>query len=327
MDALRLEPGRCAVSFAMTRPRRFLRDSRVTPDTLQRYKQAVQGFLRWSEEQHEEPETVEELDNLLAEYIEDLFAEGTGYDQGKNVFFRILFFRPRWRGQLPEAHSALKGWERKRVVNSHPPMSWNVALLLAATFAKQGRFAQGVATLCMHDCLLRVSELCNLTPSDIGLPAHLRLGNSQQRVVIALRRTKTGRHQSVEVERPEVEELLRVLVRERLGHERLFPFSAAVFRKQLKEVLAQHGLSRLNFSPHSLRHGGATEAFVSGKSVESILARGRWRSVEAARIYIQSGRALLLQLNIPILTLQVATTLSAFPTSALLIARASAQLH
>ena len=210
-------------------------------------------------------------------------------------------------------------------MRSHAPISWNLAVLIAATFAKQFCFQQAVATLLMHDCLLRVSEVCLLKVDDVGLPADLRLGSAQKRVVVSLRKTKTGRNQSVKVTNADVAALLEVLSRERRGHRRLFAFSPSQFRKQLRDVLGSLGLAHLRFSPHSFRHGGATQAYVDGSSVETILARGRWKSVPAARLYIQSGRALLLQQRIPPGLLQVAAALAAEPYRSLSVARSRAQ--
>ena len=49
---------------------------------------------------------------------------------------------------------------------------------------------------------------------------------------------------------------------------------------------------------HSLRHGGATHRYLSGQPLEDILRFGRWASTKSARRYVQSGRALLLAVNV-----------------------------
>jgi integrase len=58
-------------------------------------------------------------------------------------------------------------------------------------------------------------------------------------------------------------------------------------------------LQEHRFTPHSLRHGGATHALLHlGQSIETVMHRGRWQSVNSCRIYLQAGRAQLLQQDI-----------------------------
>ena len=51
--------------------------------------------------------------------------------------------------------------------------------------------------------------------------------------------------------------------------------------------------------PHSLRHGGATYDFLRGMSIEQIMFRGRWVSMESARRYVQTCKALLIRQRVP----------------------------
>ena len=66
-----------------------------------------------------------------------------------------------------------------------------------------------------------------------------------------------------------------------------------------KAAAASLGLQAEHFTLHSLRHGGATHDYVRAVPIEDILLRGRWRSNNTARIYIQSGRALLVAHQTP----------------------------
>jgi hypothetical protein len=80
---------------------------------------------------------------------------------------------------------------------------------------------------------------------------------------------------------------------------RLFPFKPHQFRRVLKAICVNLGLSD-RYVPHSLRHGGATRYHhVLGWSIEDVLARGRWQSVKSARRYIQSGPAMLMSMHTP----------------------------
>ena len=114
-----------------------------------------------------------------------------------------------------------------------------------------------------------------------------------------------------------VRELLRQLLnRVPEGRDQfLFP-STSQFRRCFKQACSYLGLSPA-YVPHSLRHGGATHDHLRGLTVEDILRLGRWASTKSARHYIQSGRALLLTMEIPhvaemaaLLCLDVLTTMT-----------------
>ena len=64
-------------------------------------------------------------------------------------------------------------------------------------------------------------------------------------------------------------------------------------RAQFKTALQQIGLQAHAFVLHSLRHGGATEAFLNNVPLDNIAHLGRWRSLTTARRYVQLGAALL----------------------------------
>ena len=52
------------------------------------------------------------------------------------------------------------------------------------------------------------------------------------------------------------------------------------------------GANATFYVPHSLRHGGATQAYLDGMSLDNVGHLGRWRSLTTARRYIQTGVAL-----------------------------------
>ena len=64
-------------------------------------------------------------------------------------------------------------------------------------------------------------------------------------------------------------------------------------------IASVHGLGGIPYVPHSFRHSGATYAHLRGATIEQIMYRGRWVSLESARRYIQTARALLIMLSIP----------------------------
>lgn len=58
--------------------------------------------------------------------------------------------------------------------------------------------------------------------------------------------------------------------------------------------------------PYSMRRGGATYLLQAGVPVETILVRGRWRSIAVARLYLEDGLAQLPSLRLEAGALQLA---------------------
>ena len=76
----------------------------------------------------------------------------------------------------------------------------------------------------------------------------------------------------------------------------------------------------LRFVWHSLRHGGASRAYLRGGAVilPDLLVRGRWAVESSGRHYIQSGRQLLLSMSLPSTVNGLAQKLRAVGVRALL---------
>ena len=70
------------------------------------------------------------------------------------------------------------------------------------------------------------------------------------------------------------------------------------------------GVGHTAYVPHSLRHGGATADFLLTGSIERVQFRGRWKSMESVRTYVQTARALLAAQNVPSAVHALGTQLS-----------------
>jgi integrase len=279
----------------------------VQATTLKRYRRAYKHFLDWMDENGEDPISIPEYDEALAAFIQDLYDNGESLETAKCALLASAIYVPRAKGRLFSAQLNLKAWSKQQEVRQYPPVSWELAVAIAYDLCSTVGFHFAVATLLAFDSFLRVGELCAIKIADVGDADDPRLGHFGQ-VTIALRKTKTGVNQSVVVEDKQVVDLLRhhLSFRKRscaaasatVADASLFQFSADVFRKAFKASCSRLGLSPY-YVPHSLRHGGATHWFRSGKSIEHIMQRGRWRSRKSADRYIQSGRALLLSQQVP----------------------------
>jgi len=300
-----------ARNFSGRRRRHFLHLRTVTPATQRRYRAAIDAFERWARRNGESAVDAESLDDVLVEYVHDLYLSGRGRSAATCALHGIAWRNPAFRAQLPLAAASLRGWQRSVVPRSYPPMTWELALVVGARLVADGHRRVGVGVLLAFDCLLRAGELAGLRREDVLDDGDARVGSEHRGVLLRLRHTKTGANKSVEVLEPVVVEQLRALVADTAPGARLFPFTVAVFRRRFKRVCAALGLSP-RYVPHSLRHGGATRySHVKGWPVEDVMVRGRWASTKSARIYLQAGVALQMAMDIPADVARVGAALAA----------------
>ena len=169
--------------------------------------------------------------------------------------------------------------------------------------SKWGYHSCAVGLLLSFDCYLRVSELVHLQRVDVVMLNDPRMGRAHQGMALRLAKTKTGVNQSVDVRSPVVVRLLQFWMRHTEEDARdtdlVFPFSPSRFRKLIRAVCSVLDLEDIPYVPHSLRHGGATADYMRGDNIDQIMFRGRWKSMESARRYIQQGKAMLAMRRIP----------------------------
>jgi integrase len=243
------------------------------------------------------------LDWLLAVFIQRQYDAREPFTYSAHAFHAAVYHRQELKQLLPQARQCLRGWERSRSSTSHPPLTWELTVLIACTLARSGYLAPAVGMLVAFDCYLRVGELTRLRRCDIVLPHDARMGGHATNMAVVLKQTKTGENQSVELYRPEVAEVLSFWVRTTLAHAPpstpVFPFTATQLRTLLHRACAELGLGGTPYVPHSLRHGGASADFLRTNDIAYVQFRGRWKSMESARLYIQTARAMLAAHAVP----------------------------
>lgn len=262
--------------------------------------------MTWADERGLEPETAEDTDDCLVAWCQELFEDGGSRQMAANALFGLELFRPRLRKQLITARLALVGWAKLEPKNSWPPITWPLVCAIAVTLTRAGQRNAAMAVLLMFCGMLRVGEVCALTLDDVVFGDDQQLGGIMQptEAVLRLRRTKTGRNQAAEVDNPVVVRLLRDFKTARWkaaagGETTLFQLTTAQLRDLFKRACAALGLQNCGFVCHSCRHGFATLLFARTGNMDLCLVRGRWAATSSARVYIQSGRALLVKTRIP----------------------------
>jgi integrase len=279
----------------------LLRDAAVKPKTKKQYEQAVEQFLSWKHSVELSCDTAADMDAALAEYCEYLYTRDISGGKGKANYALagVLRAMPEWKHSLPLSRQALKGWSRLRAPVSHPPLTWEVAVAMALSMAKSGYFGAGVALLLSFECYLRIGEMTSLRVSDVAFPSDARLGSASSISCLRLRSTKTGANQWVEIRDPDVIVLLRHVVDGKRADDSVFGLSQREYRAIFHAAREALGLLAIPHVPHSCRHGGATRDFMLHGQLEAVLLRGRWKSTDSARTYVQSAQALLLAVDIP----------------------------
>jgi integrase len=284
---------------------RRLVDAARADSTRIKYHLAVEAFLSWCGDHgllKNAARGVADLDALLNKYFVFLWTTRRG---GKGVAsatlhgVRALF--PAWRDLFPIATEAVRGFNRVQPGRQYPPITWPLCCALAVHLVSSGCTRVAVGLLAGFHCMLRSGELCRLRTDDLAFPSDPRVGGQLAAGVLAafrLGRTKTGANQWAEVTSPALAGLLRAVSRSTPPGAKLFGASPAIFRKLFRAACKALGLDS-KYTPHSLRHGGATALFMSGMSISDIMVRGRWGKDKTARHYIQTGPALLLARRVP----------------------------
>jgi integrase len=172
---------------------------------------------------------------------------------------------------------------------------------MALSMGRSGYHVEAVAALVSFECYLRVGELLRLRYCDLAVRNDPDLGSAYTGMALRLQHTKTGRNQWVSVRAPVVADALQDYLegRDWSADDLVFPFSRCHWSRLLKRCAAVLGVSHIGVVPHSFRHGGATCDHLRGVPVDDIRRHGRWKSLESATRYIQTGPALLLYNHVP----------------------------
>ena len=284
-----------------------IRLRRVKPSTQQQYLYAFGHFAQWLHDTGQDQKAdAQSLDAQLEAFAESMFRDTGGRRRQTAACARLacIWLSPALKHQLPRslAITNVTAWNRAadRPTQSHPPMPWPLLCVIAHRFAAAGNYAMATAVVAAFDGLLRVGEVAALRVQDVAeqrqVDARLRDG-----LVVTIRNPKTGddakgEQQSVVIHDGVALGLLRDHLTARRATARPTDSLFGSTKQQLEREFcraaeALGGVTR--FTWHSLRHGGATYLSMSGVPVEDICIRGRWKSLDGVRRYIQTGRAVI----------------------------------
>jgi integrase len=253
-----------AIVVHLGEPKYALTIASIAPSTLASYRSALSHFSAYvslkfgcrhqsNSQLHVSSWPV--LDEYLASFIEAVHLQGLPASWAVNSFFGLRTFNPEISRQLAVSYDLMRRLRRARKSKSPPPLTWDLANLMAAWFVRRFDATWSLALLLAFDCYLRVEELLALRKCDISIPVAFPTSGS---VGVILRKTKARRQQSVLIRRRCVALLVVGLVR-RLPSETslLFAFSSGDLRFAMSRASSALGLP--HFVPHSCRHGGASQ--------------------------------------------------------------------
>ena len=267
----------------------------LQPKSLRAYQRALSSFFQWLDDEGQPvPKSFRSLDNVLAQYLEHLWLDDCHVTYAGHTLSAFRRFYPQVRYKIPLARQYFVNWKLSHVPRQAVPMPADVVMAIAGVAIQCRRVTFAATILVGFAAFLRTGEIVNLAPHRIAVDV------SRATVILSLPATKTSRQreESVAIE----DENLAVLLDHVLNlgsSDGLLGVSPNQFRSMLRLYCEFLGLQACGFTAYSLRRGGASHAFASGQSFDQLLVKGRWQSVKTARVYLDSGRAQLIQLRLP----------------------------
>lgn len=263
----------------------------LKPQTVRAYRRALQGFFQYLTDTEDElPSNYRKLDSKLSEYIEHLWMDDHPISYAGHLMSGMRRYLPEARWRVPRARQFFTNWQSIHVSRQAAPMPPEVALAFAGLAVETNQSALACIFLVGFAGLLRTGEMVALDPAKMAVDV------SEGRLLLALPSTKTSRQREETVCITDAR--LAKLVSVTLRHLRGRPFwsqSLRSFRATFVAFCEFFHLEEFTFTPYSIRRGGASYAFADGVTFDELLVRGRWQSNRTARLYLDTGRAALIQ--------------------------------
>ena len=274
-----------------------LKSLTVQDTTKSRYKQGLQDFFSFL--QHENlklPTKRDDMDSLVSDYLEYMWSEGEGRAAASTFLAALQDHDPKLKSCLPGSWRLMKTWSTHELPSRAPPMTEQVlrAMVGWAMMHEHDTFA--LSFLVGFYGLLRAGELLSLQAWQIHMTSAV------QPAVINLGYTKAGKRQGAAESATITEQLLLRHLwawKNRVPNHTFLTLKPHAWRTLFAECIVQLKLTQWEFRPYSLRRGGATHLFVKCGSLDQVLLAGRWTALKTARIYLNSGLAMLSEIQIP----------------------------
>lgn len=289
---------------AMLMPALSLTRASALLQTQVQYADNLFLFCDYLEERGITLRSVEDLDYALSYFGHRYCASPAG---SKSYFGNILssigLFFPRLRRELPTAWATFEGWATLRPSKQRLPMPEQIRDLIVADLCARDKFRVAATVWTGFHTWMRKEELGSVRRDDyIAHMWPVASSDPARRIygVFRLDDNKAGLVQSVTVTDRDLHTLLLRLKQSlSRGTDRLF-VSGATLAAHIVAASERLGFGELRFTPHSLRHGGATAAILAGMPAEDVRLRGRWANLSTVLRYVQSGVVAKLVDSLPV---------------------------
>ena len=274
-----------------------LRRQIVNKRTEERYYESYEKFLRFHHLEFGFPmPDFQVFDDMVAEYIEELWEAGDPKSYANYTLASIQFYRPEAKHHLPWAWKLVKVWNQLEVPQRATPLTPELLMAFAGQAFRWKQFEFGWLLVIGFTLFLRTGELLSLRAQDVLLAA----GGG----VVFLPSTKGAKRSLIPFERIEISkksttQAFRALLKGKKPGDFLWTSSRQSFMSLWHSVVEALHLQDGNFFPYSLRRGGATSAYRAGSSLDQLVTKGRWQQVSTARLYLDLGLQAQVALTLP----------------------------
>ena len=275
-----------------------LKSLTVQPVTKKRYQESLDLFFKYlRREGLSLPKKRDDIDALVSDYLEFMWSEGEGRAMASTFLAALQDFDPKLKHMLPGSWRLMRTWTTHEVPSRAPPLTESIlhAMVGWAVFHEHLSFA--LSLLVGFHGLIRTGEL-------LGIQAwQIHMTSASQPAVINLGLTKSGKRQGAAESITLTDQtVLRLLWgwKQHASPHTFLTDKPHVWRDLFATCIEQVKLTPWEFRPYSLRRGGATHYFVKSGSLDRVLMMGRWTAIKTAKVYLNSGLAMLSDLQIPI---------------------------
>ena len=273
----------------------LLRHQQIQPMTLQRYSYAFNFFWQFMiNTMGCSPESYEQFDRSVAEYIEYLWEDGATKGLAQLTVSAVAYFLPACRRSLSYSWRMISAWQRCELPTRATPFTVRMLGAVCGVFWAWGHERTAAFMMVAFHCLLRTGEMFQILGASVlweGSTATLKLGPTKTS-------KRSGAEEHVNIIDPFVIQIIQWLLRFSMQGQALIGMQLPRFRILFKKAVLFLGLNEVHIAPYSIRRGGATYEFASHGLMDKVLVRGRWANTKTARMYINEGMASWVRLEL-----------------------------
>ena len=238
-------------------------------------------------------------DDHLAEFMDSMFLEGRGVNEGEKVLAAVEFHHCVLKGRMARSRKALRGWRKEVPPQSRIPIPMIIAYGLAMVLLSRKKFNMALKAILDFDTYMRPGESLDLRKRNIVAPVK-KAGPQYKWFSIVVRDFDNKKPDKVGVfdnsipldskKRMWIGPILHQLANKCPNKDdQIFDFNMDEFRKEFTAAGSLLGINNLH--PYQLRHGGAAEDLNSrSRDHQGVKFRGRWNTDVSVRRYTKVGK-------------------------------------